>query len=304
MGFSLSGYVIEKPRTGSSNGSFTSSPDNYASDPVAYSATFGSNEESPGEVEYLTVVLVDGDLPLSELGWTKNEGGIQRFDYDGSGGRFRTLPGKARKSLGLVGLDSNTNRMSAVPIPKYSTPFRVSFGPVGSGTTLNVSLVQDDLNFTVPTSGTIEISLSTGHLNWAPSDLPLNQGQEVFFQQQAFFTLRESKGNLGVLGTEALLLNPIPGDQQVPLIRIGSGLHLIPVQVPSEASFSNPVPGTFQWAISTGMLRFNSLDSVTYNGFSVFYDGVLIESMRRFVPQSIGTVSSPTTIRSCLLPKG
>src|SRR5690349_9984402 len=105
---SFEGYVLEKPRVGSANSPFTSSPDNVISNSGSYNAAYGSDESTPGRTEYLVLCLVDGDLPDAEFGWTKNEGGVQRFDYDGQDQRFRPLLGSTRVAVGTLAADSNT----------------------------------------------------------------------------------------------------------------------------------------------------------------------------------------------------
>jgi hypothetical protein len=307
MGFALSGYVLEKPRVGAANSPFTASPNNFVSDPTAYSSTFGSSESDPGRTEYLALVLVDGDFPVAEFGWTKNEGGLQRFDYDGAEGKFRPLPGGKRQLLGPLSLDSNTIRLKVASKPVFSSntsPFRLSVGATGSGVSFTASLVETDADFTLITvSGLAQLSLETGNLNWKESDLISNLGQDVYFQQQAFFTLKESKGFLGTLGTDPIILNPIPGQgpspgtYQVPLLRFGFGLYLTSIRVVNEASFStNPPKGTFEWAQSTGRLHFNSSDLTENDGKPVYYDGVLFETARKLTKQDLSLVGGPLPV--------
>jgi len=314
MGFSLSGYVVEKPRVGAANSSFTASPDNFISDYSAYSSIYGSDESTPGRTEYLTLVLVDGDFPVAEFGWTKNEGGLQRFDYDGTEGKFRPLPGSTRVLVGSLALDSNANRLkvSSKPVfPAATSPFRLSLGEIGSGSTLSVSLVDFDSEFTViSTPNVVQLSLETGNLNWNETDLTVNLGQKVFYQQQSFFTLRESKGHLGVTGVDTILLNPIPGQgptggsYQAPLLRFGFGLYLTPISVVNEVSFSEPIKGSFQWSRDTGKVRFNAEDLVENDGEPVYYDGVLFEKGKGLSKQAIGTVSSPSIVNPIPLAGG
>lgn len=303
----LTGYVVEKPRVGTANSPYTSSPDNLISNQSAYDTGFGVNEDSPGRTEYLTLVIKDGDIPEATFGWTKNEGGIQRFDFDGAEGKFRTLPGGRLVELGVLTLESNSTRLKASPIPAYNatySPFRISVGDIGSGVTFTVHLVDLDSNFTViTTSGVVELSLETGNLNWKASDLVFQAGQVVRYQQQTFFTLKESTGYLGVAGVDTIILNPIPGlgfsagNYQAPLVRLGFGLYLTPIPKATEAAFSaNPTQGTFQWARDTGLVRFNSTDLADNEGESVYFDGNLFRIGVQLPRQSLGTVNSPSSI--------
>lgn len=299
MGFSLKGYVLEKPRVGASNSAYTSSPDNVISDSGAYSSTFGLDETSPGRVEYLTSVLVDGDLANAEFGWTKNESSFQRFEFDGAEQRFRPMQGSVRLEVGTVDTTSNTTRLK-LPKPTLSAaiaPYRLAVGSVGSGTTVNIVTVATDGNFGSPVSGTVELSLATGNLHWNTTDLATTfLGQKAFFQRQTFYSIKESTGRIGVAGA-SLLLNPLPKTGQFPLVRFGFGLSLHPIERATEAAFSaNPVQGTVEWALNTGLLKFNSVDLAANTGKPVYYEGVYLQIGLRLPRQVIGTISSPTAI--------
>ena len=295
---SFKGYVLEKPRVGSANSPFTSSPDNVVSDSGDYSSVYGVDESDPGRTEYLLLSLVDGDLADAEFGWTKNEDGVQRFDYDAQDQRFRPLPGAPREVVGVLAATSNTTRLT-VTAPTASSsvaPFRVSVGSIASGTTFLSSTVATDASFTTPLAGHVQISLSTGNLNWRPSDLTANAGKTVYFQRQSFYGYKESTGRLG-LAEDVIVLNPIPGNGQKPLVRFGFGLYLTSVSVSTEGSFApNPVQGTFEWAQDTGRVRFNSSDLTANAGEPVYYDGALFETGRTVSRETLGTVASPSAI--------
>jgi hypothetical protein len=303
MAFSVTGYVLEKPRVGTSNSPFTSSPDNVVSDPSAFDAAFPSSEENP-RTEYLTLVLSDGDLANAEFGWTKNEV-VNRFDWDGQGQRFRTLPGAPPITIGTLSPTANTTRLKVSQIPadpaKLSpsvAPFRISVGTTGSGVSFVVDVVADDAALVAPglLMGHVRLSLTTGNLAWASTDLSSYNGQAVRFQPQSFFSFKESTGHIGDVGG-TILLSPIPGAGQKPLVRIGFGLWLTPVQVFFDFAFSsNPAPGTFEWSLATGKIKFNSTDVAAFAGLPVYYDGVLFEKNLRLPSQSLSTVASPSSI--------
>jgi hypothetical protein len=299
MGLSFKGYILEKPRVGSANSAFTASPDNLVSNSGAYSSVFGDDESDPGRCDYLVLTKVDGDLPDAEFAWTKNESGVQRFDYDGLADSFSPLPGAPRSLIGILSSDANTNRLHvSTPTALASvSPYRVSLGVIGTGTTINVVTVVNDAAFTAPASGTVQLSLDTGNLHWDPTDISVTYvGQEVYFQQQNFFSRKESTGRLGIAG-EVVALNPIPGTGQVPLVRLGYGLHLTAVEKATEGSFStNPTRGTFQWALSTGAVKFNTADLAANVGEPVYYDGVVFKTGLTLPRQNLSTVSAPTTI--------
>lgn len=309
------GYILEPPRIGASNSPFTASPNNLISSQVAFDAAFPADELSP-RADYFVQALRSGagtgpggalSLPDFVFGWSKNEGAVQagvqvpfqRFGYSGLEGRFKLFPGAPRMELGVLGLDSNSERMSAPPpalLDLVSFPIRVAVGSVGSGQTFDVTLVADVPSFGAPSPGTVELSLDTGHLNWNPDDLALFVGQTVFFQRQPFYQLDESSGKIGRLGG-TLVLNPLPGSMsQIPLLRIGSRAHLTVVAKATEAELSaNPLPGVVEWAATTGLLRFNSSDVTDFTGQPVFYDGVLLGTFQVDTsPQ--GTVDAPTPL--------
>ena len=277
MSFSLQGYLLEKPRVGSANSPFTASPDDLISDQSAFDSAFPWYDESnPGRTEYLVVALQDGNLPVAQFGWTKNEVGNQRFDYDGQVGTFKPLPGGPRAVVGVLGPDSNTTRLKSLP-PVGSAPYRIALGTIGSGITFPITTVLNDGSFGSPASGNVEVSLETGNLNWNTGDLITYGGQTVFFQQQAPFSLKESNGRIGVLGTDTIVLNPIPSNGLHPLIKFGFGGYLTPISVAQEVNLTDPPSGSFEWAQDTGMVRFNSTDLITYNGFPAYYDGILFD---------------------------
>lgn len=311
MGFSLKGYVVERPRVGAANSPFSSTPDVLIADFGAFNAAYPASETSP-RTDYLVLTTVDGKLPDAEFGWTKNEGltptgpAVQRFDWEGKKQSFIPLPGSSPLVAGTVSPTINTTRIK-VPTPigvMAAAPFRLSVGTTGSGTTLTTSLVTA---FGAPPSGTVEIltlGSNAGELNWNPADLVTYNGQTVRFQRQSYFTTKESNGKLGVIGNNSLLLTPIPGAGQKPLIRIGYSLWLTTVERANEGAFlPNPASGTVEWAATTGMLKFNSGDIAANNGRNVYYDGTLFVRDATLPRQSLGTVklAGDTTPQATLM---
>lgn len=303
MGFSLKGYIVEGPRVGGSNSSFSMTPNVYVSNSGAFSTAYPANESAP-RTDYIVMVLAEGDLSDVVFGWSKNEGlepnepGVQRFDYNTDRNTFYPLAGAMPLVLGLLDSDANTIRMK-VPVPvgvMSSAPFRLSVGIAGSGTTLATSLVT---SFGSPAVGTVEILTTgsdAGQLNWNPADLTTYANQTVWFQRQNFFSTKESNGKLGLIQNDTLILNPLPGPGQFPLIRIGFGLWLTTDEVANEDSFSvNPTAGHVEWARSTGMLKFNSGDISANSERYVYYDGVLLGKSLTLTVQSLGTVNAGGT---------
>ncbi len=293
MGLTISGYVLEPVRLGSSNAPVTYTPDVAITNQGAFDAAYPSTEANP-RTEYHVFVLTDGKLHDAKFCWTKNEV-ISRFGYDGRFQRFRTLPGGAPTVVGTLLATANTDRLK-VTAPVSSDvsafPFRVSVGS-GTGASFTAILVDDDIDFTTPTAGTVELSMATGNLNWSPSDLTSFANQTVRFQQQQFFSTEQSSANLGVID-DVLLLNPIPATGQVPLIRIGFGEFLTPIET---VAFSvDPLAGTVEWEAGTGRLKFNAGDVAANAGRSVYYEGVCFGFGLTVSSTAIGTVASPGVV--------
>lgn len=250
---------------------------------VLNNSTYGPTDVYTGGGTALVINGAPGLLTTAGFGWTKNEI-VQRFDYDGHKGRFWPLPGGALTVAGTLSSSANSTRLK-VPPPFEAlsdAPFRLSIGTFGSGVTQTVSLVLTDANFGHPPAGTTELSLSTGNLNWNNADLTTYNGQAVQFQQQQFFSLSASTGDIGTLSTSpsapAILLNPIPGPGQFPLIRIGFLYWLTTVEKADEAHFTpfpGPPSGTVEWARDTGRLNFSNTDVVDNDGTTIYEDGCL-----------------------------
>lgn len=304
MGLSIKGYVLEPPRVGSSNSAFTYTPNVYISDQGAFDAAYPSDESVP-RTEYHVFVLNDFVPPGTGPGvsrsfvdatfaWTKNEA-IQRFDYEGRDGRFKTYPGDAPEQAGNLSAASNTTRLKVTAPLTTDTanyPIRVSVGS-GSGTTFPATIVLNDGAFTTPSVGTVQISSATGNLNWNPADLTSFGGQAVRFQRQTFYTFDESTGSLGLID-EVLLLSPLPASGQHPLIRVGFGEYLTPVQRATEGAFSsNPTAGTVEWALTTGRLKFNTGDVAANVGRTIYYDGSTFGFGLTIKTTSVGTLTAP-----------
>lgn len=306
MGFSLSGYVLEKPRVGTANSPFTATPDNYVSNSGAFNAAYPSSEGTPRSDYLVFVDSTDGNLPSARFAWTKNEGAVSgttqipfpRFDFEGASQRFRPLPGGPPDAVGVLTSDANTTHLK-VPKPSITDltnfPIRVSVGSSGSGTTFTANLVATDANLTpLPPSGSVNLSRQSGKLSWNAADLVSFADQEVRFQRQSFFTYQDSSGRLGSV-SDTLLLSPIPKTGQVPLVRIGAGLPLTAIEVATEGSFGSPSAGTFQWARDTGRLRLSTADVSASTGKGVYYDGVVFARGLALSTTNIGAMPAGYT---------
>lgn len=299
MPLGLKGYVLEPPRVGTANSAFTMTPNVVITDQGAYQTRFPASETTP-RAEYMVLAMSNGKLVDAKFGYTKNEV-INRFDFDGSLQRYRTLPGGPLLIPGVVSTTLNTSgQRYKLPIPVVisaptaAAPSRLSVG-TGSGTTLTLVPVT---SFSDPADGTVQqLTVDSGpdkagELKWSTNDLVTYLGQTVRFQRQAFFAYDESKGRLG-LKSEALLLNPLPATGQYPLVRVGFDGWLIPDEFPDESTFGTPpIDGHVKWAFDTGRIKLPA--SVAASKVS-YYDGVLMAGGLALPHQSVGTLGTPTT---------
>ena len=309
MAYEISGYVLEPVRVGQSNGTFTQTPDVYVANEVAFNAAYPSSETAP-RVDYCVLVTSEGVgrpglLEFARFGYTKNEV-IDRFFYDAQAGAFRTLRGSAPIEVGVLSEESNTARLKVRSPAQLASlpaaPIRLAVGSVGSGFAWSVTVVPDDGSFGTPALGAAELSLETGNLHWNESDLIIQAGQRVRFQQQQFFQPKESNGRLGLAPTSTfdppLVLNPLPATGQHPRLRFGYRRYLTAVEVPNEASLGSPATGVVHWARDTGALKFNDQDAAANVGIPVYYDGVLLAAAMQLPSQALGAIGSPAILAS------
>jgi hypothetical protein len=173
MPISTQHYLLQKPRVGSANSPFTASPDDYAV--PSNLSSFGTDESNPGPIDYLTIVLVDGNLadPRVTLGFTQNEGSTQRFTYDGTLGTFKPI------QYGRVGTLGTTLRILLSPLPG-SSEFPIV--RIGFGLPLQQDVAAPELTLPVPTtSGHFNWATDTGLLKFYPADVVSNVGTPVYF---------------------------------------------------------------------------------------------------------------------------
>ncbi|OPZ36656.1 MAG: hypothetical protein BWY99_02001 [Synergistetes bacterium ADurb.BinA166] len=235
--------------------------------------------------------------PDLRLLWSRNEGSVSRFDYDGYSRRWAPLPGSSPDVAGMFG---NSPRLT-VPVPDLSvpsSPYSIYIGYPTRYVTFSVSTVPDPSAFSNPPTGIVEISLSNGELNFGASDLAnlSYAGSQVFYTRQGFFDRSKSTGSFGSLPSSPsaaykLLLNPIPGPGQSPRVRVGYEPHLTPVPYASEALIQEPPPGSFSFSTDTGRVVFAPQDVALRPGEKVYYDGVTVGSVS-IERSSIGPAAS------------
>lgn len=298
MTLDTSGRLLEGIRSSIGNNSLTFPARNFISDPVNLNAgTF--------RFEY-AIVATSLDPTLSGLSIadpnlvfqiTKNEASVVRFGYDNFSRRFLPLPGGPPDSLGPI---SNTPRL-VIPPPDLTitgAPIGVYVGFPTRAVTFNVVGVPTETDFTASAlllAGTIEVSLLDGKLNFGDIDLSLYAGRTVYATRQSFLSREQANGVIGELTQSPsvdyfLFLNPKPATGQTPQIRIDYQSHLIPIEVPTEATLGTPSPGTVHWSLDTGRVRFAPADISVNLGRNVYYDGVFTQ----FVQLARTTVGSIT----------
>ena len=322
MSFTISAYLLEPPRVGQSNSPYTQTPDNYISNQTTFDTAYPSDESAP-RTDYLVFVWDEGTSQLAPLpstagllanakfSYSKNEV-INRFAYSSRDGRFKLLPGNAIIVVGVLGPDSNTTRLKVLPPaqvdPWADAPYRLSVGTTGSGQVIIISLVGTDGGFGTPAPGTVQLSMTTGNLNWNTTDLTTYAGQTVRFQQQQFYDYTKSTGRIGYapvsLSDALVFLNPKPGTGQYPLLRFGYGFYFQTTEVADDTGLAPaPASGYVKWSLTTGRLAFNATDAANNVGVPVYYDGVVFARDLMLPRQVLGDISAPASISS-LPPEG
>jgi len=285
-----SGMLLEGVRVSSGNNLFSFPPRNYVL--PENNDTFQATT-SRAEYVILADSLLAGEQEI-EIGnpdlifrWTKNEPGVNRFDWDGFNRRWMPSPGGPPDNVGIIG--NNPRLVAAVPDPTIATaPFSFYVGTPVRLVTFDVHVVNHESDFTNPsslTAGKLQIAKDTGSLNFSASDLATYSGQTVYGQRQNFFDRTQRKGSIGQLPLSSassyfLFLNPLPAPGQTPRIRIGYGPLLQAIEVPNEGSLGTPAPGTFTWSLDTGRVKFSDFDINSNLEATVYYDGVIMDSFQ------------------------
>lgn len=301
MALNTAGFLLEGMRVATANSPYTFPARTLVTNQ-------GAIDASPGRAEYAMFTSgQDPNLPGIEIAdpnlrflWTRNNGTVVRFDWDGFAKRWNTAPGSGQEKIGKC---ANSPRITApVPDKTVSTsesPYAIYVGSPDRVVTFNVSVVGSSEDFGDPPAGTVEISSDKAELNFGTADLG-NQvlaNQPVYLSRQSFFDRTKNKGRVGVLpsssaGSYSLWLNPIPGANQAPRVRIGFRGYLTGIPVVNEAAL-HPLPGAgfFKFSLDTGKLAFSAADIDAYAEMPVYYDGVILGSFQL----NRGTVGNPAS---------
>lgn len=296
MALNRDGVLLEGIRLANANNVFNFPPRNLVTDSSAFNSVVN-------RAEYVILAgASDNSVKATDIGdsrlrfnWTRNEGSVSRFTYDGFAQKWLPSPGAPPDVLGPL---SNTPRLTA-PIPDTSVtdaPFKLFLGSTSRILTFAIQIVGTAGDFTNPITGTVQLALDSGLLNFGSDDISTFGGQDVLSQRQSFFDRIQFKGLIGVLPSSSSVdyfihLNPLPGSGQIPRIRIDYQRYLAPVQVSSESGLSGATAGTFRWASDTGRIKFADSDIDANAGRSVYYDGVHNSSVQ-LSRTTLGTLSA------------
>jgi hypothetical protein len=138
-------------------------------------------------------------------------------------------------------------------------------------------------------TGEAVVNEETGEIVFEESIRDQNIDRPVYDFQYDFFTFDASDGQVGVVGEDVLVLNPLPkdpyqGDTLQPLLRVGFETYL-DVSPSSESTGQEDVV----WDEQTGRLSFQSTD---YEGRTLYYDGVVQnkEPVESYPSQTLGSL--------------
>ena len=282
MSINTDGGLLEGIRISEGNNSFTFPPRTIINDQLLLNGI-------TKRAEYVLIVksidtlkqsleIADPDLRFS---WTKNEGNVVRFGYDGFAKRWLPFHGGKPDELGKL---QNSSRLVA-PIPDTSiidSPYSIYVGNTLRKINFKILLVGTVSDFTSPallSSGVVELSIYDGKLNFSQNDILSYGGQTVLSQRQGFFSKISSTGLIGRLPTSSIIeyfifLNPLPSTGQFPRLRIGYQSFLNPIEVQDESSLGSPMHGSFTWSSDTGRVRISPSDLDINAESNLYYDGI------------------------------
>lgn len=216
------------------------------------------------------------------FGWTKNEPGVSRFDWDGFYGRWNTMPGSGEETVGKMGQSEPIFVPIPVNLPSSYAPYALYVGSPEREVSFAWDLVPTVEDFTDPSPGSVQIAVENGQVRFSSQDLTdaLLLDRPVYVSRQSFLDRQVATGRIGffpaVSGAPTFMfLRPIPGSGQLPRIQIGNQPFLDPVLFPAESSMPAPsISGTVHVAGDTGRLLFADADVSSNLGREVYYRGV------------------------------
>lgn len=271
------------------------------------------------------VIEVNYVLAPQVFWWSRNDPQKTRFEWSDATQSWRLLKGSAPIEVGVLASGTQYT-LSPKPtglvvgtdlLPKYlpgssegdawsmlrvgASPDANSF-PVASnplGVFDGVLVVSDytsketyDFGVASPPFAAV-IGVTNGLIQWNPAFVDLYAGQVIWYN---FITFQNKDsglvGNLLTAKDSVLFISPTPRVYERPMVRIGSRKYLDTLLVKTEAelALTTVAPGRVGVAISTGRLKFNSLDIAksdysdpnfdpAYLNDQVFFDGVALNAV-------------------------
>ncbi len=260
--------ILSPVKSANSNSVYTYTPDNTGS-PLKineYCVFVGGNSDDYD--------ISDIDL---EFNVTVNDS-VNRFSWDGSKNRWCCDRGY---SAPLIGVVSNELKTSFIPVDSDS-PYMVFIGDREKY--LSYSVVDNDGMFTSQQRGNIQISRESGLINFNNEDLEQYSGKNVYVNTQQFDN--KSSGLVSTIVDNngfSFYINPIPGPNQTPLIKIHNKEYLNVINTGSPQSGDVLIN-------EYGLCTLSNSDSELFSGFDVYYDGV-INFKRSLTKQDLCVIS-------------
>lgn len=247
---------------------------------VSVSPTPQQVDIDAGIIEYDTS---PGQTPTVEykkkrlhINWTKNTSDVDRFGWNAKNERWDPLPGKAPSEIGelpkdglmeLEVVEAAGDPRITVASPSSSKGDHIPTSKVGETTFENQ--YKGKPGNVQP--GEAVVNKASGKIQFASDVIDQYEKSPVFEFRYNFFSFEESTGKVGEIGSDPIVLNPIPTDPVSgrnlhPRIRVGTRTYLDVNPKPQKTGNEDAV-----WDPNTGELEIN----VQFDeGEGVYYDGV------------------------------
>jgi hypothetical protein len=279
-----------------------------------------------------SITSVEYVLARVRYWWTRNDASLDRFGWDGAGGRWAPLKGQPVLNLGPLVADTVYTlgpKPTRFAVGDYlpgnpSNPdeyalVRVGMTPDSTAIVPLIEVVSDTDAATAPypfsgPSPDAVVGVTNGKMQFNPTFLAFSAGQTVWYNAETYVT--GSSGKLGPLttaNTDPLFLSPIPGPTERPFVRLGFRTHLTPVPCDTDADLPAPsglTSGYFAWSRTTGKMVFaqDDVDRATpgatgyelaYLKTEAYFDGVALNTQplpTKAPVQLVDDTGTPTTV--------
>lgn len=268
-------------------------------------------------------------LAAQKFWWTRNDGDLQRFGWDGVTQRWQPLRGSPPAALGAI-LSEVTVTLLPRPDrfvvgdylpgdagePDTFAMVRVGQSPDADSLPAAVLVVSDaeaEATYAFAPGVDAVVGVTSGLLQWNPTFVASNAGRLAWYIFETFEV--GATGVLGSLqsaGTEPLFIVPVPGLTEYPLIRLDTRrpLRAVAANTDAELLLLAVAEGEVGWSATTGKLKFSAVDvakadpedggfDLAYLGTQVVYDGVSLTAIPVGTRQPVQLVDDggvPTTV--------